>query len=58
MTDMDVFRQILEKDNVGFHTTILYSTEDNSFCGWAVWLDKGGHAEFNRDKQLTNVVNY
>lgn len=58
MTDMDKFCELLEKNNLDFRTTPIYDTEDNSNCGRAVWLAKGGHAEFDFNGKLTNVVPY
>ena len=58
MTDMTKTRELLIKYNIPYHTTGLYSTETNEPCGWATWLDKGGHFEFDFDGNLTNIVTY
>jgi hypothetical protein len=58
MTDMDKTVELLNKYEIDFHTTILYSTTDKKPCGWAMWLSKGGHLEFDFDKKLVNIVEY
>lgn len=58
MTDMDCTFELLNKYNIGFHTTVLYSSETNELCGHAVWLEKGGHIEFDLWGKLTNIVTY
>lgn len=58
MTDMEKTVKLLEKYEIDFHTTILYSTIDKKACGWAMWLSEGGHLEFDFDKKLVNIVEY
>lgn len=49
--------ELLEKYNIGFHTTLIYN-EDNEISGWAIWLNKGGHIEFGLNRMIKNVVTY
>lgn len=58
MTDIFAFKQLCMKNNMDYYSTELYSTDTNEICGWAVWLNKGGHVEFDLDGMLTNIVAY
>lgn len=55
---MDKTIDLLDKYEIGYHTTELYSSTNNSWCGYAIWLNKGGHIEFNILGTLKNIVNY
>lgn len=58
MTDMNKTMELLDKYEIGYHTTELYSSTNNAWCGYAIWLNKGGHIEFNILGALKNIVNY
>lgn len=58
MTDMEKTVELLNKYEIDFHTTILYSPIYKMPCGWAMWLSKGGHLEFDFDQKLVNIVEY
>ena len=57
-TDYSATIELLTKNDIGFHTSKLYSTEDNSLCGRAVWLSMGGHIEFDLDGKIKNIVTF
>lgn len=56
MNDMDKTVELLNKYDIDFHTTFIYRNKKP--CGWAMWLSKGGHLEFDFDKKLVNIVEY
>ena len=56
MTDIFTFKQLCIKNDLDYHSTELYD-EKNELCGWALWLPVG-HAEFDLDGKLTNVIAY
>lgn len=59
MTDMEKIEELLDKYNIGYHWTKIYSTiEPYALAGWACWLDEGGHIEFDLDSKLKNIVTY
>ena len=58
LTDFTATIELLTKNDINFHTSELYSTEDNSLCGHAVWLSKGGHIEFDLDGKIKNIVTF
>ena len=37
--------------------TVLYD-DNNQICGEAIWLEKIGHIEFDKDGNLKNIVRY
>jgi hypothetical protein len=54
---LDIF-DLLDKNNIPFHTTIIYKSDgSNEIAGTACWL-KVGHIEFDRDGMITNIVPY
>ena len=56
MTDITVFINLLEKNDIFYHCTALYD-DNNNVHGYAVWLNIG-HVEFDLKGTLTNIVNY
>lgn len=56
MTDLRAMWEVLYKNGINFHTTVLYN-ENNQICGTAVWLNVG-HFEFDKYENLKNVVVY
>ena len=58
MTDMDKTIELLDKYEIGYHTTELYSSTTTAWCGYALWLGGNGHIEFDLNGKLTNIVNY
>ena len=56
MTDLQVALELLDKNEINFHTTVLYN-ENNQICGTVVWLNVG-YFEFDKYKNLKNVVVY
>ena len=57
MTDIFTFKQLCIKNDMNYYSTEIYD-ENNNSCGWAIWLEKGGHVEFDLDGKLTNIVTY
>ena len=57
MTDLQAICELFYKNGINFHKTILYN-DHNQICGEAIWLEKIGHIEFNKDGNLKNIVRY
>ena len=57
MTDLQAMQELLDKNGINFHKTVLYN-DHNQICGEAIWLEKIGHIEFNKEGKLKNIVRY
>ena len=57
MTNLQAMYELLDKNGINFRKTVLYN-DDNQICGEAIWLEKIGHIEFNKDGKLKNIVRY
>ena len=57
MTDLQATLELFNRNEINFHTTVLYN-ENNQICGEAIWLEKIGHIEFDKDRKLKNIVRY
>ena len=57
MTDLQAMRELLDKNGINFRKTVLYN-DHNQICGEAIWLEKIGHIEFNKEGKLKNIVRY
>ena len=56
MTDLQAIQELLEKNGINFHKTVLYN-DHNQICGTVVWLNVG-HFEFDKHENLKNFVVY
>ena len=57
MTDLQAMQELLDKNGIDFRKTVLYN-DHNQICGEAIWLEKIGHIEFNKEGKLKNIVRY
>ena len=57
MTNLQATLELFYRNEINFHTTVLYN-ENNQICGEAIWLEKIGHIEFDKDGKLKNIVRY
>lgn len=58
MTDYEALIDLLDKNGIFHHETLLYKSDgSNEIAGTAIWL-KGGHVEFDTNEKITNIVNY
>ena len=57
MTDLQAIQELLDKNGIDFRKTVLYN-DHNQICGEAIWLEKIGHIEFNKEGKLKNIVRY
>ena len=58
MTDLQATLELFNRNEINFHTTVLYN-ENNQICGESIWLEKIiGHIEFDKDGKLKNIVRY
>ena len=57
MTDLQATLELFYKNGINFHKTVLYN-DNNQICGEAIWLEKIGHIEFDKDGKLKNIVRY
>lgn len=57
MTDLQAICELFYKNEIDFRKTVLYN-DDNRICGEAIWLEKIGHIEFDKDENLKNIVIY
>ena len=57
MTNLQAMYELLDKNGINVRKTVLYN-DDNQICGEAIWLEKIGHIEFNKDGKLKNIVRY
>lgn len=56
-TDFTAVKNLFYKNHILFNLTKLFD-ENNEPCGFAFWLDKGGHIEFDIFGKITNIVCY
>ena len=57
MTDLQATLELFNRNEINFHKKVLYN-ENNQICGDAIWLEKIGHIEFDKDGKLKNIVRY
>ena len=56
MTDLQATLELLNRNEINFHTTVLCN-ENNQICGTVVWLNVG-YFEFDKYENLKNIVVY
>ena len=57
MTNLQAICELFYKNEINFRKTVLYN-DNNQICGEAIWLEKIGHIEFDKDGNLKNIVRY
>ena len=50
------FLRLLDINNVGYRTQVAYDEEGIGYP--CIWLDRGGHIEFDLDENFVKIVDY
>lgn len=50
------FLRLLDINNVGYRTQVAYDDEGIGYP--CIWLDRGGHIEFDLNENFVKIVDY